>query len=104
MEGSMKKLFVLFLCLAAVAGFVSAGTVHPPGENSPALSGYGVGYEAVTPDTVLITAKLAYGLPDQILAVYDMMCGLPGIVVMMTMHGMILPGAITGTVDYPLRL
>jgi hypothetical protein len=51
----MKKLFLLLLCLAVFAGFVSAGVVRPLGEISPALPGYGVGYEAVAPDTVLIT-------------------------------------------------
>jgi hypothetical protein len=45
----MKKLLFLFLCLAAVAGFVSAGDIHPPG----ALEMPGLGCEAVAPDTVL---------------------------------------------------
>ena len=66
----MKKLFVLFLCLVAVAGFVSAGAVHPSGVPAPeVLPGYGVGYCAVTPDTALVAET--YGLPDQILIVSD---------------------------------
>jgi hypothetical protein len=74
----MKKLFVLFLCLMAVAGFVSAGTVHPPGTPALALSEYGVGYEAVTPDTVLAVA--AHELPGRRLAVSNMESrGLPEI-------------------------
>jgi hypothetical protein len=66
----MKKLFVLFLCLMAVAGFVSAGTVHPPGAPAlEALPGYVADYCAVTPDTVLTVTMPDYGLPGQILAV-----------------------------------
>jgi hypothetical protein len=52
----MKKLFVLFLCLAAAVGFIWAGAVRPPG--IPELLGYGAGCEAVTPDTVLAVASL----------------------------------------------
>jgi hypothetical protein len=99
----MKKLFVLFLCLAAVAGFVSAGTVHPPGELPLELPGYG--YEAVAPDTVLAAALLAYGLPDRILAVSDIMAsGLPRIVFIVTVVDPGLPDAVAADVDYPLRL
>jgi hypothetical protein len=95
----MKKLFVLLLCLVAVAGLVSAGVVHPP--EAPALemalSGYGVGYEAATPDTVLVTP---FWVPDQILAVPDIMVnGLP-----IVLPGDILPDISAVDVGYPLRL
>jgi hypothetical protein len=87
----MKKLFILLLCLVAFAGLVSAGAVHPP--EAPALemalSGYGVGYEAVTPDTVLVTP---FWVPDQILAVPDMMVnGMPRIVFGIPDYDMALP-------------
>jgi hypothetical protein len=99
----MKKLFILFLCLMAVAGFVSAGAAHPPGEHSPVLSGYAVDYYAVTPDTVLITDALA--LPDQVWVVPDiMLSGLPQVVFMITVDDVILPGVIVETVDYPTAL
>jgi hypothetical protein len=78
LEGSMKKLFVFLLCLVAVAGFVFAGDIHPPGAPSleVALPGYGVDYAAVTPDMVLIMETM--GRPDQILAVSNMIeNGLP---------------------------
>jgi hypothetical protein len=58
LEGSMKKLFVLFLCLAAVAGFVWAEDYRPPGAPALEMTGYGVGCEAVVPDTVLAVASL----------------------------------------------
>jgi hypothetical protein len=67
----MKKLFLLLLCLAAFAGFVSAGAVGPPGEIPPALPGYGAGYEAVTPDTVPAVETLVYGLPGRIIYTPD---------------------------------
>jgi hypothetical protein len=51
--GSMKKLLFLFVCLAAVAGFAVADDYRPPGAPALELSGYGVGCEAVAPDTVL---------------------------------------------------
>jgi hypothetical protein len=49
----MKKLLFLFLCLAAVAGFVMADDIHPPGAPALELPGHGVGCEAAIPDTVL---------------------------------------------------
>jgi hypothetical protein len=58
----MKKLFVLFLCLAAVAGLMFAGDIHPPGIPALALPGYGVDYAAVIPDTVLVMETLEF--PD----------------------------------------
>jgi hypothetical protein len=101
----MKKLFVLFLCLMAIVGFVSAGTVHPPGAQEAALSEYGVGGYAVTPDTVLVMAIPSWGFPDQILVVTDIMATeLPQIVFMITGNDAVLPGAIVEAVDYPLRL
>jgi hypothetical protein len=105
----MKKLFVLFLCLMAAAGFVSAGTVHPPGEMSPemALSGYGVNDAAVTPDTVLATATLTHELPGQILTVSGIMITeLPRIVFTITVidTGRAVPDDSMDAVDYPLRL
>jgi hypothetical protein len=91
----MKKLFILFLCLVAVAGVVSAGTVHPPGELSPVMPGYGADYCAVTPDTVLVMAALTYGLPGQILIVSDIAVReLPRTMSDESMK----------SVDYPLRL
>jgi hypothetical protein len=65
----MKKLFLLLLCLAALAGFVLAGAVGPPGEIPPALPGYGVGYEAVAPapGTVPAVEALVYGFPGRII-------------------------------------
>jgi hypothetical protein len=51
--GSMKKLLFLFVCLAAIAGFVMADDCWPPGAPVLELPGYGVGCEAVAPDTVL---------------------------------------------------
>jgi hypothetical protein len=54
----MKKLLLLFLCMAAVAGFVWANDYRPPGAPALEMPGYGVGYEAVTPDTVLTMASL----------------------------------------------
>jgi hypothetical protein len=53
----MKKLLFLFLCLAVVAGFVSAGDIHPPGALE--LPGYGFHEAAVTPDTVLAPLETA---------------------------------------------
>jgi hypothetical protein len=66
----MKKLFVLFLCLVAVAGF--AGTVHPPGATAlkTVLPGYGVHETVVTSDTVLATQPFL-GLPASILVLSD---------------------------------
>ena len=53
----MKKLIFLLLMAVALVGLVSAstGAAHPPGAPAleMALSGYGVDYAAVTPDTVL---------------------------------------------------
>jgi hypothetical protein len=54
----MKKLLFLFLCLAAVAGFVVADDCRPPGAPALELPGHGVGCEAVIPDTVLAVASL----------------------------------------------
>jgi hypothetical protein len=108
MEGSMKKLFVLFLCLVAVAGFVSAGTVHPPGVLAPeTLPEYGVDCYAITPDTVLVVVTPTYGLPDQILVVSDMIASeMPQINFMIAVidpDGM-LSDILAAVVDYPLRL
>jgi hypothetical protein len=98
----MKKLFVLFLCLMAVAGFVSAGTVHPPGAQAlgMALSENGVYEAAVTPDAVLIVVTLTYGFSDQILAVFDLTVSeLPHNILEIA-----LPTISVDDVDYPLRL
>jgi hypothetical protein len=103
----MKKLFVLFLCLMAVAGSVSAGAVHPPGEISPALPGYGVDDCAVTPDTVLAAATLGFGLPGRIEVVSDMMIvEMPRIVFTVTGidPGWIVSDVSAAGADYPLRL
>ena len=103
----MKKLFVLFLCLVAVAGFVSAGAVHPPGPPAleMALSGYGVDCCAVAPDTVLVMEMSAHGLSGQILVVSDMiLSGLPQIIFIITIDDPVLPGVSATDVDYPLRL
>jgi hypothetical protein len=102
----MKKLFILLLCLVAFAGLVSAGAVHPP--EAPALemalSGYGVGYEAVTPDTVLVTGT-PFWVSDQILAVPDMMVsGLPRSVFGLPGDTMVVPDVPVDEVGYPLRL
>jgi hypothetical protein len=103
MEGSMKKLFVLFLCLVAAAGFVSA--VHPPG--APALEvlpGYGVDYCAVMPDSVLV-ADMLNELPDQFLAVSDLIVtGLPQIIFTVSIAEPELPDVPIEAVGYPLRL
>ena len=108
MEGSMKKLFVLFLCLVAVAGFVSAGTVRPPGATAlEVLPGYGVDDRAVTPDTVLAATLLTFGLPGQILAVSGMiLTELPRITFRMTVidTGQAVPDIQAEPTDYPLRL
>jgi hypothetical protein len=102
----MKKLFVLFLCLMAVAGF--AGTVHPPGAVAleMVLPGYGVDYCAVTPDTVLVAETPAYGLPDLILVVSDIMSGLPHVTFRITVSDtdQTLPDVPAEFIDYPLRL
>jgi hypothetical protein len=60
LEGSMKKLLFLFLCLAAVAGFVVADDYRPPGASALeiTLSGYGFHEAAVTPATVLVMVQL----------------------------------------------
>jgi hypothetical protein len=101
----VKKIFLLFLCLVAVAGFVFAGTLHPPGAPALALPGYGVHEAAVTPGTVLAAALLTYGLPDQILVVSDIMAsGLPKIVFGITIGGQALLDVPAADVDYPLRL
>ena len=104
----MKKLFVLFLCLVAVAGFVSAGAVHPSGVPAPeVLPGYGVDYCAVTPDTALIATMPTCGLPDQILVISDMMLsGLPHVTFRTTVidTGQVLPDVLAEFIDYPLRL
>jgi hypothetical protein len=101
----MKKLFILFLCLMAVAGFVSAGTVHPPGASVlEALPGYAVDYCAVTPDTVLVI-EIAHGLPDQILVVPDLIVtGLPQIVFRASIDDPLLPDIVVENIEYPLRL
>jgi hypothetical protein len=99
----MKKLFVLFLCLVAVAGLVSAGTVHPPG--APALETAGYGYEAVTPAMVLVMETSFMGFSDQILAVPDIMVsGLPQVVFVVAVDNPVLPDVPMAAVDYPLRL
>ena len=53
----MKKLIFLLLMAVVMVGLVSATTsaAHPPGAFTldAVLSGYGVDYAAVTPDTVL---------------------------------------------------
>jgi hypothetical protein len=105
MEGSMKKLFVLFLCLVAVAGVVSANTLHPPGAPaSEVLPGYGVDYCAVTPDTVLVVDMLNK-FPDQILAVSDLIVtGLPQIIFTVSIAEPELSDVPIEAVDYPLRL
>jgi hypothetical protein len=97
----MKKLFVLFLCLVAVAGFVAAG---PPGAPALELSGYGVGYEAVTLDAVLVM-ETPFGVSDQILAVPDVMVsGLPRILFGIRVDNPVLPDVPGVDVGYPLRL
>jgi hypothetical protein len=104
----MKKLFVLFLCLMAVAGFVFAGTVHPPGEISldMTLPGYGAEYRVVTPDTVLVVEVLVVSY-SQILTI-PAYSGLAGTshyrmiyVELNTGQGPITPCKL---VDYPLLL
>jgi hypothetical protein len=101
----MKKLFVLFLCLVGVAGFVSAGVAHPPGASALELTGYGFYEAAVTPATVLIMETPFREFSDQILAVSDIMVsGLPRIDFVMTIDNPVLPDVPGGGVDYPLRL
>jgi hypothetical protein len=102
----MKKLFILLLCLVAFAGLVSAGAVHPP-EALPALemalSGYGIGYEAVTPDTVLVTGT-PFLVSDQILAVPGILVsGLP-IIFGLPGDALVVPDVPVDDVGYPLRL
>jgi hypothetical protein len=101
----MKKLFVLFLCLMAVAGIVFAGTVHPPGEISldMVLPGYGINYAVVTPDTVLVVETLVVSY-SQILTAPDMMLsGLPTVEIISD-TGQRLSDVHVPVVDYPLRL
>jgi hypothetical protein len=101
----MKKLFVLFLCLMAAVGFVSANTVHPPGAPSlEVLPGYGVDYCAVTPDSVLV-ADMLNELPDQFLAVSDLIVtGPPQVIFIISIAEPELPDIPIEAVDYPLRL
>jgi hypothetical protein len=97
----MKKLFVLFLCLVAVAGLVAAAA-GPPGAPALELSGYG--YEAVTPDAVLVM-ETPFGVSDQILAVPDVMVsGLPRIDFVITVDNPVLADVPVADVGYPLRL
>jgi hypothetical protein len=100
----MKKLFVLFLCLVAVAGLVAADAAGPPGAPALELSGYGFYEAAVTPDAVLVM-ETPIGVSDQILAVPDVMVsGLPRIVFVITVDNPVLPDAPGADVGYPLRL
>jgi hypothetical protein len=100
----MKKLLFLFLCLAAVAGFVSAGDIHPPG--SLELPGYGVGCEAVAPDTVLAVALLIVAEPIsfQVVMAIDEKAIQPQIVFITKIARLLLPDVPADDVDYPLRL
>jgi hypothetical protein len=100
----MKKLFVLFLCLMAVTGFVSAGIVHPPGETLEALPGYGVHEAVVTPDTVLIVETLTYGILNQILEVSDMIPQKLSRATFIIEKDQVVCGVPKESVDYPLRL
>jgi hypothetical protein len=101
----MKKLFVLFLCLVAVAGLVSAGTVHPPGAPALEMTGYGFYEAAVTPAAVLIAETPFREFSDQILAVPDIMVSeLPQVVFVITAGNPVLPDVPVAAVDYPLRL
>jgi hypothetical protein len=98
----MKKLFVLFLCLAAVAGLVFAGTVHPPGVLTLETPGYVVDYADVAPDTVLVMETLTF--PDQILAVPDILESGLSVSFIVTVVDPGLPDVVAAGVDYPLRL
>jgi hypothetical protein len=105
LEGSVKKLFVLFLCLVAVAGFVSAGAVHPPGASVLEMTGYGFHEAAVTPVTVLVIETPVESFYDQILVVPDLMVNrLPQIVLRLTVDNPVLPDVPVADVRYPLRL
>ncbi|MDR1306284.1 MAG: hypothetical protein LBK74_01750 [Treponema sp.] len=102
----MKKLFILLLCLVAFAGLVSAGAIHPPEAPAPemALSGYGAGYEAVTPDTVLVTGT-PFLVSDQILVVPDILAsGLPRSIFGLLGDPLVVPDVPVDDVGYPLRL
>jgi hypothetical protein len=102
----MKKLLFLFVCLAAVAGFVMADDCWPPGAPALELPGYGVGCEAVVPDTVLATLPLTVAEPVSFQAVMAMDEGAiqPRIVLVITVDSPALPDGPTTSVDYPLRL
>jgi hypothetical protein len=102
----MKKLLFLFVCLAAVAGFVWADDYRPPGALALELSGHGVGCEAVAPDTVLAVAPLIVGEPVSFQAVIAIDEGAiqPRIVLVITVDSPALPDGPTTSVDYPLRL
>jgi hypothetical protein len=102
----MKKLLVLFLCLAAVAGFVVADDYRPPGAPVLELSGHGVGCEAVIPDTVLAVAPLTVAEPVSFQVVMEIEEGAiqPRIVLVITVGYLALPDIPAAGVDYPLRL
>jgi hypothetical protein len=100
----MKKLLFLFVCMAAVAGFAVADDYRPPGAPALELSGYGVGCEAVAPDTVLAVAPLIVAEPVsmQVVMAIDEGSVQPQIVLGLTVDNMALPEA--PSVDYPLRI
>jgi hypothetical protein len=102
----MKKLLVLFLCMAAVAGFVWADDCRPPGAPVLELPGHGVGCEAVTPDTVLAVAPLTVAEPVsfQVVMAIDEGAIQPRIVLIITVDHLALPDGPAAGVDYPLRL
>jgi hypothetical protein len=102
--GSMKKLLFLFLCLAVVAGFISAGDIHPPGALE--LPGYSVGCETVVPDTVLAVAPLIVAEPVsfQVVMAIDEEAIQPQIVFIIKVGRLLLPDVPADDVDYPLRL
>ncbi|MDR1249315.1 MAG: hypothetical protein LBK63_08440 [Treponema sp.] len=102
----MKKLFVLFLCLAAVAGFVVADDYRPPGAPALELPGHGVGCEAVIPDTILAVAPFTVAEPVSFQAVMEVEeeAIQSQIVLIITVDRQLLPEAPAAGVDYPLRL
>jgi hypothetical protein len=100
----MKKLLVLFLCLAAVAGFVMADDYRPPGALE--MPGHGVGCEAVIPDTVLTVVPLTVAEPVSFQAVMALDEGAiqPRLILVIMVDHLALPKDLPAGVDYPLRL
>jgi hypothetical protein len=70
------------------------------------MSGYGIGCEAVVPETVLAVAPLIMAEPVsmQVVMAIDEGAIRPRIVLVITVDHLTLPEAPAAIVDYPLRL